>query len=186
MSESEPRIVRWPALLLWLFGSAAGCGGEVGQGAAEAAAESRSELTAEVLGNAVYLMDLVDDGQVRLVDGRFQDTARRVQTAMLPTYAVGDLDGDGAADAAVVLATNTGGSGTFEHLAAVLNRDGGPVNIASLYLGDRFQVERVAIEDGEILLEMVVHGPNDAMCCPSVPAERRYRLGGGQLVEVER
>ena len=40
--------------------------------------------------------------------------------------AFGDLNGDGAADAAVIIATNSSGSGTFVALVAVLNDGGSP------------------------------------------------------------
>ena len=194
MRKQRRRIGGWIALLAAVPAQACGTGEgpvadatEEGMGRPSSALADapRPGLTAEVLGNTVYLMDLVEEGAVPLVNGRFQDTARRVQTVMLATYATGDLDGDGWLDAAVVLATSTGGSGTFGHLAAVLNRDGEPANVASLFLGDRLKVEQVAIEGGDILLALIVHGPSDPMCCPSVPAERRYRLSGDELIEVQ-
>lgn len=193
MRKQRRRFGGWIALLAAVPAQACGTregpvadATEEGMGGASSALADapRPGLTAEVLGNTVYLMDLVDEGAVPLVNGRFRDTARRVEV-MLGTYATGDLDGDGWSDAAVVLATSTGGSGVFGHLSAVLNRDGEPANVASLFLGDRLKVEQVAIEGGDILLALIVQGPSDPMCCPSVPAERRYRLSGDELIEVQ-
>jgi hypothetical protein len=104
---------------------------------------------------------------------------------MLPEYAVGNLDGDGAPDAAVLIATSTGGSGTFLDLAAVLNRGNQPASDAIAFLGDRVLVDRVRIRDGEVQLDLTMHGPADPMCCPSVEATRRFRLVDGELVEIE-
>jgi hypothetical protein len=102
-----------------------------------------------------------------------------------PEYAVGDLDADGVPDAAVLLATNTGGSGTFHDLAVMLNREGRPANAATAFLGDRVLVERLRILQGEIQLDLTMHGPADPMCCPSVEATRRFHLVDGELLEIE-
>lgn len=144
------------------------------------------ELTAAALRSATYESQYLDDGVVRLEDGMFADTARRTVVSLLPEYAVGDLDGDGAPDAAVILATNTGGSGTFRDLAIVLNRSGEPASGASLFLGDRVLVDRIGIVEGEIRVDLTMHGPADPMCCPSLAANRRFRLVGGILTEMTR
>lgn len=143
-----------------------------------------AELSAAALRNAAYRSDYLEEGRLTLADGRYDDTLRRVHVTMLPRYAVGDLDGDGRPDAAVVLATNTGGSGVFETLVAVLDRDGEPVHAASAYLGDRVRVGRLAIEERLVVLELIEHGPGEPMCCPTVSAERRFRLDGHVLTEV--
>ena len=60
-----------------------------------------------------YSLPDVTDGQVHFDEsGRFVDEAARVRSTFI-TGAAGDLNGDGILDGAAVLATNTGGSGTF-------------------------------------------------------------------------
>lgn len=98
--------------------------------------------------------------------------------------AFGDLNGDGREDAAVVLAQDLGGSGTFMTLAAVLSDQGIPRYQAGTSLGDRVKVESVSIKDGLILLTLVGHGPNDPMCCPTQKVTRNFRLEGNKLPEV--
>jgi len=151
----------------------------------DAASPPPVELSASVLRSATYSSQYVEEGEVRLELGVFEDTARRVIVFFQPEYAVGDLDADGAPDAAVLLATNTGGSGTFQDLAVVLNREGEPANAATMFLGDRVLVERLRILEGEIKLDLIMHGPADPMCCPSVEATRRFRLTGNELVEID-
>ena len=143
------------------------------------------ELSAATLRSAAYSSQHVEEGEVRLVQGVFRDTVRRVSVFFLPEYAAGDIDSDGVPDAAVVLATTTGGSGTFLDLALVLNRDGQPVNAATLFLGDRVPVDRIRIVEGEIQVDLTMHGPADPMCCPSLEVTRRFRYESGELVESD-
>ncbi|MCL7959058.1 MAG: LppP/LprE family lipoprotein [marine benthic group bacterium] len=142
------------------------------------------ELSAASLRSAVYASQHVEEGEIRLVQGAYRDTARRVSVFFLPEYAVGDIDSDGAPDAAVVLATTTGGSGTFLDLALVLNRDGQPVNAATRFLGDRVPVDRIRIVEGEVQVDLTMHGPADPMCCPSLEVTRRFRYESAEVVEI--
>jgi hypothetical protein len=142
------------------------------------------ELSAAILRSATYSSQHVEEGEIRLVNGVFRDTARRVSVFFLPEYAAGDIDSDGVPDAAVVLATTTGGSGTFLDLALVLNQDGQPVNAATLFLGDRVPVDRIRIVEGEIQVDLTMHGPADPMCCPSLEVTRRFRYESGEVVEI--
>ena len=147
--------------------------------------ETPTELSAAVLRSATYTSLYVEEGEILLESGMFEDTARRIVVFFQPEYAVGGLDGDGAPDAAVVLATETGGSGTFVDLAVVLNRDGRPENVATAFLGDRVPVERIRIVAGEVQLDLTIHGPADAMCCPSLEVTRKFRLVRGELEEID-
>ena len=160
------------------------CNGEAGTDT-EGTPGVRPEITAAALRSGTYASQYVEEGSVVLVNGEFRDTARRVTVVLQPEYASGDLDGDGSPDAATVLSTNTGGTGTFQDLVVVRN-DGGPVAAsASRFLGDRVPVDRVRIVDGEIQLELTMHGPADPMCCPTLEVTRRFRLEGSELVEIE-
>ena len=101
------------------------------------------------------------------------------------TMATGDLNGDGVADAAVVLVSNPGGSGTFYELAAVLNENGQPHHGASILLGDRVRILAMAIKDGQITVHMITQGPNDPMSIPTLEVTNRYELKDGKLVLVK-
>jgi len=83
-----------------------------------------------------------------------------------------------------ILIESSGGSGNFRYLAAVINEGGAPVNVATQFVGDREQMQALTIEGGEITLNMVAHGPDDPMCCPTQEVTKRYRLQDDQLVEL--
>ncbi len=96
--------------------------------------------------------------------------------------AFGDLNGDGAGDAAVLLAENYGGSGVFVSLIAMLNQNGQPVQAASEMIDDRPQINSLSIQNGQIFLDATVHGPNDPGCCAAQSTQRTYQLVAGKLV----
>ena len=100
---------------------------------------------------------------------------------MLNVYALGDLNGDGVADAALLLVENGGGSGQFESLVVVINQDGSAHQVDQVELGDRFMINSVTITAGKVALNMLVDGPNDPMCCPSQAEVQTYRLYAGKL-----
>jgi hypothetical protein len=133
------------------------------------------------LRNATYRSNGTENGTVRLTGGRFEDAPAHVWVTMLDEIAYGDVTGNGRADAAVVLATNTGGSGVFHSLAVVQDVDGEPVNVAAADLGDRIKVEALAVEGDRILVAMIAHGPGDPFCCPTLPVTRAFAYVNGTL-----
>jgi len=147
-------------------------------------------LTLAQVANAEYESPTPAEGVIRLIDGEFRqavaaDSASEITVNLLPDLlALGDLNGDGLADAVATLAGSGGGSGTFISLAALLNEAGSPSNVATTYLGDRVNVTSVSIDSGEITVHLVSHAPSDPLCCPSQATTRRFRLSQGGLVEV--
>ena len=147
-------------------------------------------LTEEDLRNGTYPSEWTDSGTVTLVEGSFELAGESIGSSLtvrlLDEIGLGDLDGDGEGDAAVVIATNGGGSGTFYELLAVIRDDGANSTVARQSLGDRVVIESLAIVGERIELKMIAHGPNDALCCPSVPVTRTYDLteSGLSLVDL--
>ncbi len=148
-------------------------------------------LTLEQLRNAEYLLPLLgdEDMPIQFTDGEGhvafgEGATERVYAGIVSdTVALGDLDGDGIADAAVVLFTSGGGSGTFKYLVAVLDRDGEPVQAARVYLGDRVPVRSLSITSGQVVAKTVTHRSSDGLCCPTLEITRDFALRGGELAE---
>jgi hypothetical protein len=156
------------------------------------ASEAPAPLTVEALKNATYDSEWAAEGVAQLRDGEYrqkypgaEDAASELVIAFYDDmYAFGDLNSDGVEDAAVVLATSGGGSGTFVTLEAVVNDQGTPRNVASVLLGDRAQVNSVTIESREVNVDVLTHAPDDPMCCPTLKVSQRYVLQGASLVPV--
>ena len=147
-------------------------------------------ISVDALGNATF-GDILTE-VVTLVDGRYEGEpfgaggASRPTVTLLPeTVTYGDLDGDGRADAAVVLVSDSGGSGTYHYLAVVQSRDGKPANVATVLLGDRVQVRSLAIENGRLLMNLLAHAADDPACCPTLEIIRAFRLEGESLIDAD-
>jgi len=146
------------------------------------------ELTTDQLANATY--SGIYDEPVTLTDGVYEGEpfveggAARPTVTLVPMTAFGDLNGDGVDDAAVLLSENSGGSGVFTYLAAVVNDNGQPVNAGTVMLGDRVQIKSMVIENEQIEIEMITQGPNDPMCCATLKVRQTYALQDGQLAET--
>lgn len=140
------------------------------------------ELSVDILRNATYTTPYFLK-TVKLVNGSYTEGsgATYYSVQMLDIFAYGDLNGDGKADAAVILAENQGGSGVFESVVAFINQGGAPHQISSVQLGDRELIKSADISHGVIHLSMTVHAPNDPMCCPSQPEVQSFWLLGNNL-----
>lgn len=140
-------------------------------------------LTPEQLHNFSYALPFSQQ-IVQLVDGKYESVsgADVLRVFLSDIQAMGDLNGDGLEDAAVILAENTGGSGTFLSLVVVLNQNGTPIQAGFAQLGDRVKIDSMVIEDQKILMDEVVHTPNDPLCCPTQPYRASYVLTASNLM----
>ena len=128
------------------------------------------------------------DDPVTLSDGRWEGEPYVAGGASRPTAGViadlsvaGDLDGDGTGETVAFLWSATGGSGTRNYIAVFTNSRTGVSNQSTLLIGDRVKLREARIADGRIEVDVVEHGPGDAMCCPSVNATRVWHYDGRKL-----
>ena len=146
-------------------------------------------LSQAVLLNSTYRSP--DWGEFQLKDGVYyrtpptsQESPESYTTHIQGPVFYGDINADGLEDALVILSTQNGGSGHFVELAVVLNQNGAAYNISTIYLGDRVVVESGRVENGTIVLGMLVQGPNDSLCCPSQFVTWNFVLNGDQLMKL--
>jgi hypothetical protein len=141
-------------------------------------------LTAAMLRNGTYVLPESKE-TVTLVDGKF-DRAESMENilhvTLMDPIAFGDLNNDGAEDAAIVLSENVGGTGFFMTVVAVLNQGGTPHQGPSRFLDDRAQLVGMVIIGGRIVVDAVIHGFQDPMCCPNNPVVESLRLIGDRLI----
>ena len=146
-------------------------------------------LSQSVLINGTY--HSTDWGEFRLVNGVYYRTPPTTQespelytTRFQEPVFYGDINADGLEDALVLLNTQNGGTGHFIELAAVLDQNVSAYNVSTVYLGDRVVVESGKVENGIIVLNIRVQGPNDGLCCPSQLVTWNFVLNENQLMKL--
>ena len=128
----------------------------------------------------------VDGGKVTLVNGKWMDKESGERYTLLPVHAIGDVNGDGVADAVVIVVGSSGGTGSFYYMFAIAAGDPAPVQLGDPeWLGDRTVVQRVTIDrKGVISVRYVTHAPGDVACCPTMRIEDKFRIEKGKLVGI--
>lgn len=140
--------------------------------------------------NATYIIE----GQaVTLVNGKAEKeivpgAASKLKTTVFGEPAIGDLNGDGANDAALIIVQDPGGSGTFFYVvASVKDRQSGQyVGTNGILLGDRIAPQNIAIEKGAILVNYATRAKDEPMSAPpSIGVTMRLVVDGKVLKKVE-
>ena len=161
------------------------CGGAASSGGDAGAAPTWQEAA-----HATYAG--IEESPVTLSNGSWEGEpfapggASRPQVALVQGFWMsGDLDGDSAPEAVVLLGESSGGSGSDLYLAALAHRGDAVLATGTALVGNRVQVRNARIEGGRTELDVVQAGPTDAMCCPGEKATRVFAFEGEALVEVE-
>lgn len=141
--------------------------------------------------NATYV---IEGSSYTLEGGSFEDPSIQVTVFSSDITALGDLNGDGVIDAATIVSQNTGGSGTFIYLAAMINSGvaasepfdpASLTNLATIFLGDRVIVHNIEIADGLIGVDFTTQDADDPFCCPTLDAHQTFQLQDNALVVVD-
>ncbi len=148
-----------------------------------------TDLAVTNLESATYLTENAREGNATLEDGEFREPVAPGSAAevviRLGKWSLGDIDGQGALDAAAVTVEDPGGSGTFFYLHALIKDDDDLRDAGVAFLGDRIRIEGVSVHAGVITVAMLDRMPDEPFAAtPSVPVIRQFRLQGGELAEV--
>jgi hypothetical protein len=143
--------------------------------------EAVEPLTGEQIRNLFLAADGLGGG-VQLVDGRAQEYSADGSTivahyAVQNPVALGDLNDDDLNDAAMILQVlPTDGSPVIYSIHAIINNNGTAERVAFDVLGENLRVLNLAIREGEIVVDMVVHTEDDPDCCTTGLLRRVYKL----------
>jgi len=137
-------------------------------------------------GDVEYTVGVLVDERVRLDEnGEFFDEEARMTSGFI-TGAAGDLNGDGLLDGVAVLATNTGGTGFFYSVHAVLaDGDGGFRDVGNVFIGDRVTVTGVELNGPRIEVSRLERAAGEPFVAePTIPSPVHLILEDGELVVV--
>jgi hypothetical protein len=141
------------------------------------------------LSEAEYPLDIFPAGKIKLINGLAEEpnapgSATKIRVQLGKERAFGDINHDGALDAVVSLYVDTGGSGSFIYLSAVINRQNEPDSATTIFLGDRISIQSLAIESEIISLTTLERKPDEPMSAiPSVEKARKFIFQDNQLLE---
>jgi heat shock protein HslJ len=147
-------------------------------------------LSLEALRNASYrgFEDLA--AEITLQNGRWEGEPYVAGGATLPQaqmvedlYLSGDLDLDGSPETAVLINYAPGGTGDFLYLAIMKKHEDMPINLATLYVGDRVRIRDFYLKGNRIHIDLIQAGPDDGMCCPGDVLTRIWIFDGQSLEE---
>ena len=145
-------------------------------------------LTRAELKSADLQTDYVSGGVIRLTGGEYREPAApgsAAETVITLTQHVAYAPlVTGQSAAAAIVETQTGGSGTYVDLVVIARQNGHPTQLAAAHLGDRVKVKSIAFDKGIVTLTMLVHGPDDPLCCPTLEVTRRYERRLDSLVQL--
>lgn len=133
---------------------------------------------------------LIDNEPVILVNGKAQTpaapgSAEQVITNVFGQPAIGDLNGDGKADAAMIVTQEPGGSGTFYYVVAAIDTASGTVGTNAVLLGDRIAPENITVQNGRIIVNYADRNPGEPMSTPpSVGVTKYFSLNSSTLQEA--
>lgn len=98
--------------------------------------------------------------------------------------AIGDLDGDGSADAIGVVELTNGGTGQFWTLAVWHNSHGNPVFTALHDLDDRNPVQTITIAGGKVTVVYLTRTADAPMAEINIKRTAIFKLSGHHLNEL--
>ena len=111
-------------------------------------------------------------------------SAEKLDTVVFDKPAIGDLNNDNIQDSALVLVQDSGGTGLFYYLVAVVYDAGITKNTNSVFIGDRIDPKNISINNGVITFNYLDRKQDDPMSAdPTIFKSRNFVVKGGELIE---
>ncbi len=114
---------------------------------------------------------LFDGEEIALLGGTFEREAApgsvtKETFRVFGVPKIGDLDGDGDADAALYLVRDGGGSGSFYYVAFAMNDDGSYRGTNAMFLGDRIAPQTLEIRDANAIANFAERKDGESFATP--------------------
>ncbi len=131
----------------------------------------------------------IEGKAVQLTDGRsavsIPDSSSKQVTEIVGDSVSGTLRDERGSGLALVLRQQTGGTGTFYYLAALLPHGGAVAATDTVFLGDRIEINGLELKDGIVTVDYMDRAPGDAMSeAPSEKKRAAFMIEGDRLIPV--
>jgi hypothetical protein len=129
----------------------------------------------------------IEGHEVQLAQGRAEEdsapgAASKTVTQIFGEPVYGDVNDDGANDAALLLSVDAGGSGTFYYVAVALKDGEGYLGTNAILLGDRIAPQTVEIRNGVVIANFAERAPDAAMTDQPTEGVSAYLTVSGALL----
>lgn len=136
--------------------------------------------------NGTYI---IEGKSITLKGGYFEElaapgSASKMVTQYFGNEVQGDFNGDGVQDAAFILTQNSGGTGTFFYVSALVSSEENFAGTNAILLGDRIAPQTTEFANGMVVVNYADRNPGEPFTTiPSVGVSRYFKVVNGQLVE---
>ncbi len=143
-------------------------------------------LTVDQLLNVAIIVPSISPTTTLMFSGGTYVIPESGATVVISTtlVAIGDLNGDGADDAAAILMTTYPDGEIRYDLVVFTNQGGQPVVAAAAPLGGPVRIDELRVEKGAVWLDLRIQGPTDDATNPNLPLKRIYVLRGDNLLDL--
>jgi hypothetical protein len=139
-------------------------------------------LTSAALKNATAIAPDMTGGETHALKFKNGIHKNGSGTDTILHTAVGDLNGDGLDDGAIVFYEEWGGSGAFMRMSVFICKNGKPTQIGSRTLGDLSNTKSLKINKKVLTLDIMTHGPDDSANSPTVHKVLNFQVKKGKLL----
>jgi hypothetical protein len=132
----------------------------------------------------------VDGTSITLVNGKASvaaapGSAETITTQTFGQPVLGDLNGDGTNDAAIILVQTGAGSGSFFYIATALATNNGTVGTNAVLLGDRIAPDTTQVANGIVTVNYADRKSTDSMTTqPSIGVSKYLVVAGTALYDT--
>ena len=138
--------------------------------------------------NGIYT---IENEPVALINGKSESeiapgSASKLVTEYFGNEAVGDVNGDGISDTALLLAQSGGGTGVFYYVVVALGGKNGYTSTNTVFLGDRIAPQATEIDKGKIIVNYAERLPSEPFSAePSVGVSKYFAVSGMELKKIK-
>lgn len=138
--------------------------------------------------NATYT---IEGEEFTLINGKSEKnvsgSASKITTQYFGNEVKSDFNGDGVEDIAFLLSQNSGGTGTFYYVTALVSSENGYKSANTILLGDRIAPQTTEFRNGEILVNYADRKPDEPMTTnPSMGITKYLKVIDNTLVEIQK
>jgi len=147
-------------------------------------------LSKRSLRNLTYKNEVANFGSALLKDGKFTESvepgsASKIVVKLSETFTYGEINGERAV--AVILVTNSAGSGVFYDLGIITEQMKKSDKVSTINLGDRIKIDSIVFNNDTVFVDLLTQADGEPMVTHSKREIRKFIVRqNGSIEEVKK